>query len=724
MPVPLADPAAYFDAMTFIGEGHHDKRWNFPLVLGTAPGSGAGLGTAVSIDYVFLSGFPDYYLPGSEYASGRSTFEPMGAQMRAQVRGALAIMEEFAGVTFREVAENGPLAMTFGHYARTDGFDGIATEPGYFYRFDGQQRVTEVTPWMESGDIWINTPVRDFIGVNPGYSTYLLLHEIVHALGLKHPFEGADTLPADLRTVGISVMNYDKAPNTRFTVVTGTAESYDWRTYDLLPRTPMPLDIAALQYLYGPPPAAATAGDDVYRWQPGERFIEAVWDAGGTDTFDASNQVLPVEIDLLPGAYSSIGIRRTEAELRLDIPAFATRAPTPTYDGRDNLAIAFGTQIENARGGGAADRLAGNGAANRLEGNGGDDTLSGGAGADTLAGGAGNDALDGGAGEDTAVLSGPRSAYRVTVQAGPSGTVRVEGPDGTDTLSGVEHLSFADVTVSLAARPDALLLRRPDGAIVAWDTARGADGFRSLATFTEATAVKGIADFNGDGRDDMLIGANGGHLWWDLSRGAAGFNQLPSFGGADVVACGDFIGSAAADLLLRDGAGTLRFLDVAAGRSETFLTLQGGFSVVGAGNLDGVGPDEVLFRNGATGDLFCWTGTGFRDLLTLAPSGGWGVARIGNFVGDGADDLLLLNTRSGATLFWDAAGGSAGFRDFVRLAPGMAVTGAGDFTGDGVDEVLLQDRTSGQSLYWTGTAFVDVTGVLDGVALVGAAGLA
>jgi serralysin len=57
----------------------------------------------------------------------------------------------------------------------------------------------------------------------------------------------------------------------------------------------------------------------------------------------------------------------------------------------DNLAIAYGTVIENAIGGTKRDLLLGNDAANVLKGNGGDDVLDGLAGPDTYYGGAGND---------------------------------------------------------------------------------------------------------------------------------------------------------------------------------------------------------------------------------------------------------------------------------------------------------------------------------------------
>ena len=76
----------------------------------------------------------------------------------------------------------------------------------------------------------------------------------------------------------------------------------------------------------------------------------------------------------------------------------------------------------------------------------GDDHIEGFAGDDTLVGGPGNDSLDGGAGLDIAVYSGPRSQYMITQT---STGITVAGPDGIDTLTGVELAQFSDATITL-----------------------------------------------------------------------------------------------------------------------------------------------------------------------------------------------------------------------------------------------------------------------------------
>lgn len=76
----------------------------------------------------------------------------------------------------------------------------------------------------------------------------------------------------------------------------------------------------------------------------------------------------------------------------------------------------------------------------------GDDHIEGFAGDDNLVGGPGNDSLDGGAGSDIAVYSGPRSQYIITQT---STGITVAGPDGIDTLTGVELAQFSDATITL-----------------------------------------------------------------------------------------------------------------------------------------------------------------------------------------------------------------------------------------------------------------------------------
>ncbi|MDO9708046.1 calcium-binding protein [Paracraurococcus lichenis] len=103
--------------------------------------------------------------------------------------------------------------------------------------------------------------------------------------------------------------------------------------------------------------------------------------------------------------------------------------------------------IDHARGTPFDDRLVGNAGGNNLQGGAGRDTLLGDAGNDTLIGNAGNDLLDGGPGTDIAVIPYARARTTLTRQA--DGSWIAVGPEGTDTLIGIERVRFTDGDVVL-----------------------------------------------------------------------------------------------------------------------------------------------------------------------------------------------------------------------------------------------------------------------------------
>ena len=174
-----------------------------------------------------------------------------------------------------------------------------------------------------------------------GYGRYALVHEIGHAIGLKHPFEGAMTLPAAERTLAHSVMAYAAPANAGRGDGGGHAGGLSLDRRQPLPR-PARWWTTSPRRNTSTAPTWRPAGDTHYAWATSARFLQTIWDAGGTDTIDAGNQVLPCVIDLNEGHPAASACARPRRRGGLEMPDWAVAAPTPSYDGRDNLWIAWG----------------------------------------------------------------------------------------------------------------------------------------------------------------------------------------------------------------------------------------------------------------------------------------------------------------------------------------------------------------------------------------------
>ncbi|WP_165982526.1 zinc-dependent metalloprotease [Dankookia rubra] len=403
------------------------SRWNFPAAIGSPLAAPGGIGDPATVSYGFMQALPAY-----DTAADHPGFQPFGAGLQAAAQSALAAWSAVCGIGFVQVPDAGPGgegggSIRFGRDVRADG--GFTWFPDYAYSVDAAGRIAGAEPYARGGDVWLSADPSLDAQAPGAYGRYAIVHEIGHAIGLKHPFEGSDTLPPAEATLALSIMAYAVPASFGVVTVEGTPDAYRWTGTNLFPAGPMQVDIAAAQYLYGPN-LATNAGDTHYAWAPGERFLQTVWDAGGTDMIDAGNQALACVIDLNEGHSSSIGIRATEAERRAELPDWAVAAPTPSYDGRDNLWLAWGVTIEGARGGAGDDVLIGNAADNGL------------------AGGPGNDIMIGGGGWDTVTLPGTRAETLLLPQA--NGSWCAFGPGGNDVLLQVEAVLFDDGAVPIA----------------------------------------------------------------------------------------------------------------------------------------------------------------------------------------------------------------------------------------------------------------------------------
>ena len=108
-----------------------------------------------------------------------------------------------------------------------------------------------------------------------------------------------------------------------------------------------------------------------------------------------------------------------------------------------------GTRPIDGTGNTLANTLEGNDADNTLKGEKGHDTLLGNGGDDTLGGGAGDDVIDGGDGNDTVNYTGNKDGYRIVLEDSSQTWIvedidRRDGDEGSDRLSNIETLAFAD----------------------------------------------------------------------------------------------------------------------------------------------------------------------------------------------------------------------------------------------------------------------------------------
>ena len=114
--------------------------------------------------------------------------------------------------------------------------------------------------------------------------------------------------------------------------------------------------------------------------------------------------------------------------------------------------------------------------------------LVGGAGDDRLSGGMGDDRLVGGEGTDTAVFSGQRSDYDISLS--DNGRVTVvdsRGIDGSDQLVNVERIRFSDGTVTVDSLADVQQTSSTDEVSSGTDPATPLDAH--LAGMPELAAV-------------------------------------------------------------------------------------------------------------------------------------------------------------------------------------------------------------------------------------------
>ena len=177
-------------------------------------------------------------------ASGNETFttespagfsgnvESFSPAQQAGARIAMAYLTWVTGILFHEVSDGSAAAL---HFANANLYGSNTTgEFSYQIEYWYMKDTKELTDYKADGYIYLDN--AEWAGQNgslnmAGRGFETLLHELGHALGLKHPFEGDIQLPYNEDSTAFTLMSYD--------VVGGPYAQFS--SYDL----------AALNWLYG-----------------------------------------------------------------------------------------------------------------------------------------------------------------------------------------------------------------------------------------------------------------------------------------------------------------------------------------------------------------------------------------------------------------------------------------------------------------------------------------
>lgn len=317
------------------------------------------------------------------------------------------------------------------------------------------------------GDVWLNGPAMVNSG-NSGFwdgaaGKFILLHETGHALGLKHPHDNGGTNRPTFSSIGLSHNDRiefslgDGLDVDAFTVMSyNDDESFNLWQGD--PATLMPLDIYALQALYGP--NLATRSGDTIHTLVRDGAYRSIWDASGIDTIDVGTSDSGWII-LMETRPSQPQLQEYFSKITLAIPALSFTGSSPTT-------LDWIYNAENVNGSTWNDIVLGNSLSNRIIGNAGNDIISAGDGNDTLSGGSGNDTLEGQAGNDLILEGGGndvndggpgldtldlgnvrRSSASLTRQSANAWSLGITSTREVDSLKDIEYIKFSDSLVSL-----------------------------------------------------------------------------------------------------------------------------------------------------------------------------------------------------------------------------------------------------------------------------------
>ena len=230
-----------------------------------------------------------------------------------------------------------------------------------------------------------------------------------------------------------------------------------------------------------------------------------------------------------------------------------------------------------------------------------------------------------------------------------------------------------------------ILWRHQDGTLVDWTMSGSQITSSQVVTSQGEPAlpdgswnVVAVSDFIGDGKSDILWRNTGGSLIeWTMSGAQIISNQIVTSQGTpatpdsswSIVGEADFDGDGKSDILWRNVNGSLVewTMNGAQVESSRPVTLQGNpvgpdgtWSIAGTGDFNGDGMSDILWRNSG-GTLIDWSMnaaqvTSIQQVSFLGvpamPDASWQIAQIGDYNGDGKSDILWRNSSNGQLAEW------------------------------------------------------------------------
>ena len=250
--------------------------------------------------------------------------------------------------------------------------------------------------------------------------------------------------------------------------------------------------------------------------------------------------------------------------------------------------------------------------------------------------------------------------------------------------------------------------------------ALGVGEFSILSASVTPTRPELKEDFNGDGWADIVARDGGGTLWLYPGNGSGSFLPRTVMGTGwhvmnDIVATPDFDGDRHADVLAYDRTGRLWFYrGNGAGGLQTRIQVGSGwagYTLVTPGDFNGDDRSDLIARD-TVGRLWLYAGDGAGGVRTRTQIGaGWSsynLASTGDFNGDNRADVIAYDSAGAMWLY--PGNGTGGFASRTQWGSGWrgyTLVGVGDFSGDSRSDVIARDNSGRLWLYeGTGTGRV------------------